>query len=84
VQLYGVAQPLARRLDHRRRPVDRHDLTARQPLEQRRRHPPGAAAGIQHPLVALEIEPVEHLPAHRLERRRHPFVRVGVPVARHR
>ena len=48
---------------------------------QRRGHPPGAAARVEHPLVAAQVEPVEHVAAHRLERRRHPLVRGGVPVA---
>ena len=77
-----VAEPLARRLDHRRRAVDGHHLAARQPLDQRRGHPAGAAAGVEHPLVAAQVEPVEHLPPHRLQRRRHPLVGRRVPVAR--
>ena len=69
-------------LDHRRRAVDGHHLAARQPLDQRRRHPPGAAAGVEHPLVAAQLEPVEHVPPHRLQRRRHPLIRRRVPVTR--
>ncbi len=79
-QLGGVAQPLARGLDHRRRAVDRHHLAARQALEQRGGHPSGAAAGVENTLVAAEVEPVEHLASHRFERRRHPLVGRRVPV----
>ena len=76
------AEPLARLGDHRRRAVDRDDLAAREPLEQRRRHAPGAAAGVEHALVPAQLEPVEHLAAHRLQRRRDTLVGGGVPVAR--
>ena len=44
--------------------------------------PPGAAAGVEHALVAAQLEPVEHLAAHRLQRRRDALVGLGVPVAR--
>ena len=75
-------EPLARLGDHRRRAVDGDHLAARQALEQRRRHAPGAAAGVEHALVAAQLEPVEHLAAHRLQRRRDALVGGGVPVAR--
>ena len=63
-------EPLARLRHHRRRAVDRDDLAARQPLEQRGRHAAGAAAGVEHALVAAQLEAVEHLAPHRLQRRR--------------
>ena len=78
----GRAEPRARLLDHRRRAVDGDHLAAREPLEQRRRHPAGAAAGVEHALVAAQLEPVEHVATHRLERRRHALVGRGVPVTR--
>ena len=77
------AEPLARLRHHRRRPVDRDDLAARQALDQRGGHAAGAAAGVEHALVAAQLEPVEHLAPHRLHRRRDPLVGLGVPVARH-
>ena len=75
-------QQLARLLDHRRRGVDGDHAAARQPLEQQPRHVAGPAAGVEHRLVAGEDEPVEHVAAHRGERRGDPLVGRGVPVAR--
>ena len=75
-------EPLARLGDHRGRAVDRDHLAARQPLQQRRRHAARAAAGVEHALVAAQLEAVEHLAAHRLQRRRDALVGLGVPVAR--
>ena len=40
-------------VDHRRRGVDPDHPAAGQPLDQHRRHPSGAAAGVEHGLVAV-------------------------------
>ena len=48
---------LARLRDHRRRRVHRHHVPVRQALEQHLGHPAGAAAGVQHGLVALQRQP---------------------------
>jgi hypothetical protein len=79
----GVRQLRARLLDHRRRGVDRDHAAVRQPLEQRARDATGAAAGVQHRLVAAQHEPVEHVAAHRGQRSGDALVRRCVPIARH-
>ena len=79
-----VGRAAARRasLDHRARAVDGDHAPARQPLGQRRGHPAGAAARVEHGLVAAQPQPRQHVAAHRLERRAEPLVGGGVPVAR--
>lgn len=69
-------------LDHGGRAVDADHAAVRQPLEQRRRHPPGAAARVEHPLVPGEDQAVEYVAPQALERGGHALVGVGVPVAR--
>ena len=56
-------EPLAGRLDHRGRPVERHDPAARQALDQPLRDPARAAAGVEHRLVAPQRQPVQHVGA---------------------
>ena len=75
-------QPPAGLVHHRGRAVDRDHLSGGQALEQRGGHAPGAAAGVEHALVAAQLEAVEHVAPHRLERRRDPLVRGRVPVPR--
>ena len=53
----SVAEPLARLLDHRRRAVDGDHPAVRQALEQRLGHAAGAAARVEHRLVAAQLEP---------------------------
>jgi hypothetical protein len=74
---------LARVLDHRRRGVHGHHVTARQPLEQQLGHPPGSASGIEHGLVAAQRKPLQDLERPFDLRRRDSVVRGGVPVAAH-
>ena len=69
-------------LDHRGRAVDGDHCAAREPLDQRRGDAAGAAAGVEHALVAAQLEPVEHLAAHRLQRRGDALVGGGVPIPR--
>ena len=75
-------QLVARALDHRPRAVDRDHAPAREALEQQPRHAARPAARVEHRLVAVEEEPVEHVGPHRGHRRRQALVGRGVPVAR--
>ena len=52
-------EPLAARLDHRRRAVERDDAAIRQALGQHLGHAAAAATGVEDPLVAVERQPVE-------------------------
>ena len=60
--LAEVGELLARKLDHRRGRVDADHPAPRQALGQQPRHPAAAAAGVEHGLAALQLEPLEHLP----------------------
>ncbi len=62
-------EPLAGGVDHRGRLVDRDHAPAREPLDQRLRDAPGAAAGVEHGLIAPQLEPFEHAEPERLHRR---------------
>ena len=55
-----AGEPLARGLDHRRRPVERDDPAARQALGEQLGDAAAAAAGVEDPLVAVERQAIEH------------------------
>jgi hypothetical protein len=81
--------PLAERrpgaLDHRRRGVDRHYAASWKPLEQHAGDPSAAAAGVEHGLVASQVEAIEHRAGHLDLRVGEAVVgrRVPVPDAAH-
>jgi hypothetical protein len=77
----AVAERLAGMLDHRRGDVDRVHPAARHPVGELRRHPPGAAAGVEHDLVAGQLEPVELLACPAELNVGDAVIRRGVPVA---
>ena len=77
----GFVQPGEVRTEADRRRVDRDHVPVRQALEQHPRDAAGAAAGVEHRLVAAQLEPVEDLARHRLLRSRDAVVRLGVPIA---
>ena len=52
-----VGEPLPHPIDHRGRPVERDHVTVREPIQEQGSDAPGAAAGVEHPLVATKIEP---------------------------
>ena len=56
-----LGQVLAGVLDHRRRGVDADHPALGQALAEQPRHPAAAAAGVEHGLVAAQVEPGEHL-----------------------
>ena len=61
-QIVGaVAEALARLLDHRLGAVDGDHAALGRRSSSMRGHPAGAAAGVEHRLVAAQLEPVEHL-----------------------
>ena len=74
-------EPLAGGVDHRGRLVDRDHAPARQALDQRLRDPPGAAAGVEHGLIAAQLQPLEHLEPERLHRSGDAVVAGSVPLA---
>ena len=80
-QVDAVAQPLARRLDHRGRAVHADDATMGQALEERLGHPARAAPRVEDRLVAAQLEAGDDLAAERLHRRREPVVARTVPTA---
>ena len=80
----GRVQCGARVLHHRRGRVDCHHVPAGQALEQHPRDPAGAASGVEHGLVALERQPLEHGPRPLDLRRGDTVIGRGVPVACHR
>ena len=67
-------------LDHRRRGVDADHPALGQAVEQVAGDPSRAAAGVEHGLVAGEVEPLEHLEAPLLLRIGDPVVGRRVPV----
>ena len=75
-------QQRARLLHHRGRAVDRDHAAGGEPLVQQAGDAAGAAARVEHGLVAAEDEAVEHVGAHRGHRRRQALVGGGVPVTR--
>jgi hypothetical protein len=80
-RLDAVAEAPPGLVDHRLRAVDRHHVAVRHPLQQQGGHPPGAAAGVEDPLVAAQVEPLQDVAAPRLLGRGDPVVRGGVPFA---
>jgi hypothetical protein len=68
-------------LDHVRRRVDGDHVPARQAVEQELRDAARATAGVEHGLVAAQLEAVEDLHRHLDERVGDAVVLVGVPVA---
>jgi hypothetical protein len=76
------AQARAGGLDHRGGLVEADRVPARQALDQRLGDAPGAAAGVQHELVAAQLEPVEHVQAERLHGRGDAVVAGAVPLTR--
>ena len=77
-----LAEALPSERDHRGAAVEGDDLAVRQPLAQHRRHLAGPAAGVQHPLVPAEVEPVDDDAAPPRHGRGQPVVGGGVPVPR--
>ena len=75
------AEPLAGGGDHRGRLVDRDHPPARQPLDQRLGDAARPAAGVEHALVAVELQPVEHGEPERLHRAGDAVVAASVPFA---
>ena len=80
--LGAVAEPRPRLLDHRRTAVDGDDRAVGHTLDQQLGDAAGAAAGVEHALVAAQVEPIDHVARHRHLRVRHPVVGGGVPLAR--
>ena len=78
-----VAEPSTRLLHHRDRTVQRHHRAAREPVAQHLRHLAGSAAGIQHALVAPEVQPSQYRLAPRRHGDRQAVVAGGVPISRH-
>ena len=76
------AEPLPRLLDHRGRAVDGDDVAARQPL-----HSAAVTRPVPQPASSTrsspsQLEAVEHLAPHRLQRRGDALVGGGVPIPR--
>jgi len=80
--LRAAAEPFTGLLDHRLRAVDGDDLAARQALDERRGHAAGPAAGVEHALVAAQVEPVQHVAPHRLLGRGDALIGGCVPLSR--
>ena len=74
---------LARVLHHGQRLVHRHHVAAGKALEEHRRRAARTAAGVEHGLVALEVQPVEDLLGHRHLWLRDAVVGGRVPLAGH-
>ncbi len=74
---------LARVLDHRLGRVHRHDVAARQPVEQKLRDVARAAAGVEDGLVAAQRQALEHALRPLELRRGDAVVRRRVPRTRH-
>jgi hypothetical protein len=79
-QLDAVAQAHARRREHLGGPVDADHPAVRQALDQRLGDAARAAAGVEHGLVAAQLQAVEHLAADPLERRRDAVVCRSVAI----
>src|SRR4029079_16548389 len=79
-QVDPVAEPVARRLDHRRRHVDADHATVGDALDQQFGEAARAAAGVEYGLVASKLEAFHDLPAEALHRRGEPVVRRTVPA----
>jgi hypothetical protein len=75
-------KPLACRLDHRRRPVQRDDPPTGESACQQLGHPAAPAAGIEHALVAVEWQAIEDRGAPARLRIGDTIVGPRVPVAR--
>ena len=71
----------ARRLDHRRRAIERDDPTTRQSIGQLLGDAARPATGVEHALVAMEREAVQHRRAPAGHGIGDPVVGLGVPVA---
>ena len=65
---------------HRRRGIDRHQPALRELIEQQPRHPPRAAAGVEHALVPAQAHAGDDLPRPGLLRVGHAVIRGRVPV----
>ena len=74
-------QPVARRLDHRRRGVERDHPPAREAFGQQLGDPSAPAARVEDPFVAVERQAIEDDPAPARLRVGDPVVGPGVPVA---
>ena len=81
LQVRPLPQTGTGRLDHRRGAVDPDHPAVRQTLQQGGGDAAGAAAGVQHRLVAREREPVQYRQAHALHGRGDAVVGRAVPVA---
>ena len=78
----GVGEVLGRVLDHRLRAVDADHPSLGEALEDQLGDPAAAAAGVEDGLVAIQLEPREHLTPPLLLRRRDLVVGPRVPVDR--
>lgn len=76
----GVSELLAGVGDHRRSRVDPDDAPARDSGDDVTSHPPAAAAGVEHGLVVLELEPAEDVDPPGLLHPGDAVVGLGVPV----
>ncbi len=74
-------QPLAGGVDHRGGLVDRDHAPAWQSLGQRLGDPPRPAAGVEHGLIAAQLESCEHTEPERLHRLGDAVVAGAVPLA---
>ena len=70
-------------VQHVLRPVDTDHASQRQPFEQHRGEPSGAATGVDDGLVAPQRDPLQHREPPAVLRIAQPFVRPGIPLARH-
>ena len=78
-----VAEEGSSLLDHSGVRVDCDHPAPRQALHEVGGDAPRAAAGVEHRLVAGELEAVEHGEAHRLHRAGDAVVALGIPVEAH-
>jgi hypothetical protein len=75
-------QTLACGVDHRLRGVYGDRTPTRQALDQQLRDPPRAAAGVEHGLVAAQLQPLQHLASERLHRPGDAVIAAAVPFSR--
>src|SRR5439155_11632220 len=76
-------QATLRLLDHRQRCVERDDLTSRQSTEEQLGDAPGAAARVEDPLVAGELQAIDDRGSPAGHRIRDPIVCRRIPLASH-
>jgi hypothetical protein len=74
-------EPSTCRLEHRGRAVQRHDPSAREPSGEELGHASRTAPSVQDGLVAVELEPIDHLRTPPVLRVGDPIVGLGIPLA---